>query len=102
MQKFRGFIEGGLCVRKVEDFISDTERRYFVLHGKPFAPLENEEIPAIVEECAKRINSKFFSVDVVERRDGCKRVVEIGDGQVSDLVGWTSERFATLWADFRQ
>ncbi|TYQ24855.1 hypothetical protein PseudUWO311_17730 [Pseudanabaena sp. UWO311] len=102
MQKFRGFIEGGLCVRKVEDFISDTERRYFVLYSKPFAPLENEEIPEIVEECAKRINSNFFSVDVVERRDGCKRVVEIGDGQVSDLVGWTSERFATLWADYHQ
>lgn len=102
MQKFRGFIEGGLCVRKVEDFISDTERRYFVLHGKPFAPLENEKIPEIVEECAKRIKSKFFSVDVVERRDGCKRVVEIGDGQVSDLVGWTSERFATVWADYHQ
>lgn len=102
MQKFRGCIEGGICVRKVENFIPDTERRYFVLDGKPFAPLENDEIPEIVEDCAKRINSKFFSVDVVERSDGCKRVVEIGDGQVSDLVGWTSERFATLWADFRQ
>jgi len=61
--------------------------------------LENEEIPEIVEDCAKRINSKFFSVDVVERRDGCKRVVEIGDGQVSDIVGWTPERFAALWAN---
>lgn len=100
MQKFRGFIEGGLCVRRVENFIPDTERRYFVLNGKPFAPLANEEIPQIVEDCAKRINSKFFSVDVVERSDGCKRVVEIGDGQVSDLVGWTSERFASLWADY--
>ncbi|MGL5927251.1 hypothetical protein [Chroococcidiopsis sp.] len=28
----------------------------------------------------------------MERRDGVKRIVEIGDGQVSDLVGWTSER----------
>ena len=102
MQKFRGCIEGGICVRKVENFIPDTERRYFVLDGKPFAPLENEEIPEIVEDCAQRINSKFFSVDVVERSDGCKRVVEIGDGQVSDLVGWTSERFATLWADYNQ
>lgn len=101
MQKFRGSIEGGLCVRQVEDFIFETERRYFVVYGKPFAALPNEEIPEIVEECAKRINSKFFSVDVVERRDGCKRIVEIGDGQVSDLVGWTAERFATLWADYR-
>ncbi|MBW4539691.1 MAG: ATP-grasp domain-containing protein [Myxacorys chilensis ATA2-1-KO14] len=99
MQKFRGTIEGGLCVRQVEDFIAETERRYFVVYGKPFAALPDEEVPAIVEECAKRINSQFFAVDVVERRDGCKRVVEIGNGQVSDLVGWTAERFATVWAE---
>nr|WP_242027023.1 ATP-grasp domain-containing protein [Leptolyngbya sp. FACHB-17] len=100
MQKFRGSIEGGLCVRQVEDFIAETEKRYFVVYGKPFAALPNEEIPGIVKECAKRINSPFFSVDVVERRDGCKRIVEIGDGQVSDLVGWTAERFATLWVEY--
>jgi ATP-grasp domain, R2K clade family 3 len=100
MQKFRNNIEGGLCVRRVEDFISETEKRYFVINGKSFAPLPDEDIPEIVEECAKRINSKFFSVDVIERRDGCKRVVEIGDGQVSDLVGWTAERFASLWAEY--
>lgn len=98
MQKFRGNIEGGLCVRQVEDFVAETERRYFVAYSKPFAASPNEEVPEIVEECAKRINSQFFSVDVVERTDGCKRVVEIGDGQVSDLVGWTAERFATVWA----
>lgn len=100
MQKFRSNIEGGLCVRQVEDFILETEKRYFVIHGRSFAPLPDEEVPEIVEECAKRIDSKFFSVDVVERRDGEERVVEIGDGQVSDLVGWTAERFASLWAEY--
>ncbi len=100
MQKFRGSIEGGLCVRQVEDFISETEKRYFVINGKSFAPLPEQEIPEIVEECAKRINSKFFSVDTIDRQDGCKRIVEIGDGQVSDLVGWTAERFALLWSEY--
>lgn len=99
MQKFRGSIEGGLCVRQVEDFNFETEKRYFVLCGKSYAASQNEKIPEIVGECAKRINSKFFSVDVIERADGCKRVVEIGDGQVSDLVGWTAERFAVLWVE---
>jgi hypothetical protein len=101
MQRFRGSIEGGLCVRRIEDFIVESERRYFVLFGKAFAASIDEEIPWIVEECAKRIDSKFFSVDTIDRRDGCKRVVEIGDGQVSDLVGWTAERFAELWIEFR-
>ncbi|WP_445304954.1 MULTISPECIES: ATP-grasp domain-containing protein [unclassified Microcoleus] len=43
------------------------------------------------------MHSKFFSVDAVERQDGVKRIVEIGDGQVSDLVGWSAGRFAQLW-----
>jgi hypothetical protein len=98
MQRFRGTIEGGICVRRVEDFIAESEKRYFVLRNKPFAASLSEEIPDVVRECAKRIHSKFFSVDVVERKDGVMRVVEIGDGQVSDLVGWSAERFANLWA----
>lgn len=36
MEKYRGTIEGGLCVRRVEDFIPTTERRYFVLNNKPY------------------------------------------------------------------
>jgi len=99
MQKFRGIVEGGICVRQVEDFIKETEKRYFVICGRSFAALPDEEIPLVVQECAKRINSKFFSVDVVERTDGEERIVEIGDGQVSDLVGWTAERFAELWIE---
>ncbi|MEP6496466.1 ATP-grasp domain-containing protein [Microcoleus vaginatus ZQ-A3] len=36
-------------------------------------------------------------MDAVERQDGVKRIVEIGDGQVSDLIGWSVARFAQLW-----
>jgi hypothetical protein len=97
MQKFRGGIEGGICVRQVEDLIAETEQRYFVINGWSFAALPNREIPDIVRECARRIESKFFSVDIIKRTDGCQRIVEIGDGQVSSLVGWTTERFAMLW-----
>jgi hypothetical protein len=108
MQKFRGQIEGGLCVRRVESFLPDTERRYFVIKGKPFTASESMTIPELVVECAKRIPSAFFSVDVIEREDGVMRVVELGDGQVSDLVGfsntagfsnsggWSAERFAEV------
>jgi hypothetical protein len=41
-------------------------------------------------------------VDVVQRADGQLRIVEIGDGQVSDLVGWTPERFASILAQHFQ
>ncbi|AFY94070.1 ATP-grasp domain-containing protein [Chamaesiphon minutus] len=100
MQKFRGTIEGGICVRKVEDFITETERRYFVINGRVFAASPDLEIPKIVTECARRIDSKFFSIDCIARRDGRIRIVEIGDGQVSGLVGWTVDRFANLWTEF--
>ncbi len=97
MEKYRGQIEGGVCVRQVEPFVEGSERRYFVIAGQPFSAKAEEPIPEIVETCATRIASPFFSVDVVRREDGADRVVEIGDGQVSDLVGWEPERFAAVW-----
>ncbi|MEM8779109.1 MAG: ATP-grasp domain-containing protein [Cyanobacteria bacterium P01_G01_bin.49] len=97
MKKYRGTIEGGLCIRRVEDFLLETEQRYFVLKGKPYGINPKDKIPEIVFECAKRINSQFFSVDLIHRRDGQLRIVEIGDGQVSDLVGWSVQRFIDMW-----
>src|SRR5436190_4764514 len=100
MRRFRGVIEGGFCVRRVEIFLPNTERRYFVVDGVPHAA--SGKVPPIVHECAKRLRSRFYSVDVVERNDGQLRVVEVGDGQVSDLVGWTSEQFAKILSGLRE
>ncbi|MEM7281746.1 MAG: ATP-grasp domain-containing protein [Pseudomonadota bacterium] len=98
MEKFRGEIEGGLCIRRVEDLVANSEVRYFVWKGKPFSSVR-ESIPRIVFECAERITSPFFSVDVAKRSDGADRVVEIGDGQVSDLVGWPTNRFVEIFSN---
>ena len=100
MRRFRGVIEGGFCVRRIESFLSDTERRYFVLDSVPHAP--TGDAPPIVHECAKRLRGRFYSVDVVQRADGRLRIVEVGDGQVSDLVGWTPDRFASILAEHFQ
>jgi hypothetical protein len=99
MEKYRRFIEGGLCIRRVEDFITGFERRYFVLNQRPHAAEPGEAIPETVAFCAETITSPFFSVDVARRADGVDRIVEIGDGQVSDLVGWSVERFVDIWRD---
>ena len=98
LREYRGEIEGGICVRRVEEFVTESERRYFVLNSVPYSA-DGSPVPAIVQECATRIASRFFSVDVVRRRDGVERVVEVGDGQVSDLVGWPDEAFAAMWAN---
>lgn len=97
MRKYRDEIEGGVCVRRVEDLDPESEIRYFVIHGRPYGPDPSVAVPGIVNTCAERIPSPFFSVDVARRADGELRVVEIGDGQVSDLVGWAADRFAGLW-----
>jgi hypothetical protein len=97
MKKFRGLIEGGICVRRVEDFKLNSEKRYFVINSLPFGPEKNIKIPGIVYQCAQRIKSPFFSIDIAEREDHEWRIIEIGDGQVSDLVGWSAERFSEIW-----
>ncbi|MEL6930127.1 MAG: ATP-grasp domain-containing protein [Cyanobacteria bacterium J06600_6] len=97
MKKYRGVIEGGVCVRRVEDFLPKTEQRYFVINHQPFAADLDLDIPQLVQECATRIESNFFSVDVIQRADGALRIVEIGDGQVSDLVGWSVDRTIQIW-----
>lgn len=97
LREYRGEIEGGVCVRRVEAFLPESERRYFVLLGVGYAASEDVAVPEIVQQCAARLPSKFFSVDVVQRADGELRVVEVGDGQVSDLVGWSPQAFAAMW-----
>jgi hypothetical protein len=96
MREYRGEIEGGICVRRVEDYVPESEQRYFILHGVGYAPSEGA-IPELVRQCAERIPSKFFAVDVARTRDGALRIVEVGDGQVSDLVGWSPAAFADMW-----
>ena len=99
MREYRGEIEGGICVRRVEEFIPESERRYFVLLGVGYAAPKGAPVPEIVRKCAERLPSKFFSVDVALRRDGELRIVEVGDGQVSDLVGWSAAEFASMWLE---
>ncbi|THF86797.1 hypothetical protein E7T09_11985 [Deinococcus sp. KSM4-11] len=101
MEQFRGQIEGGLCVRQFEPLETHTETRYFVRDGHAFEA-NGSAVPDIVQTVAERIPSPFFSVDIARRSDGVWRVVEIGDGQVSDLVGWTAEQFKIVWMDAMQ
>lgn len=97
MRKYRGEIEGGLCVRRYEEFEPNSEVRFFVVNGTCYGFDPQTTVPSIVQEAASRLSSPFFSVDAAIQTDGQARIVEVGDGQVSDLVGWTADRFAALW-----
>jgi len=105
MVQYRGRIEGGLCLRRFEQFIPDSEKRFFCVNGHAYTAALDSNIRVMAEstylalaaEVATRIPSHFFSVDIALTENLTPRVVEIGDGQVSDLVGWTPEEFAAMW-----
>ncbi|WP_258195350.1 ATP-grasp domain-containing protein [Pseudomonas japonica] len=96
MLQYRGQIEGGICVRRREDYLEGTEQRYFVFQGQAYSP--NAKIPELVTACAQVIDSPFFSIDLALRADGELRVIELGDGQVSDRKEWGAERFVEMLA----
>jgi hypothetical protein len=96
IERYRGDIGGGVCVREFERLLPETEERYFVLHGQAHA--REGEAPALAYEIARRIDSPFFSVDFVASEEGGLRLIELGDGQVSDRKKWTAERFAAMLA----
>jgi acetoacetate decarboxylase len=50
-------------------------------------------------QVAARIKAPYYSIDIAARRAGTPRVVEMGDGQVSDIVGWAPERLAGAWTE---
>jgi len=91
---YRGEIEGGIAVRRVEDYKKHSEVRYFVFNGKAYS--SDDKIPEIVLDIAKRITAPFYSLDIVERHDGVLRLVEIGDGQVSDKKEWSISSFTSM------
>jgi hypothetical protein len=93
--------ERGLCFRRLLPLrrlgMTDVgwpvhdEHRIFFWGGRPIATAPNHELdaapcdPARFAFLGRRIDSPFFTADVVRRDDGEWVVVEIGDGGVSML-----------------
>lgn len=94
IEQYRGEIEGGIAVRRVEDYVDNTESRHFIMRGKLYSP--TTETPEILEAVMRLISAPFFSVDVIKRGDGEFRIVEIGDGQVSDRKSWGIKSFSEM------
>ena len=95
IEKFKGRIEGGICIRQFESLVPETEERYFIFKGKAFS--RNGIVPTVVETIALRINSPFFSVDIISSTHGELRLIELGDGQVSDYKKWQPDDFVKIF-----
>lgn len=96
IEQYRGMIDGGVCVRRFESLLPNTEERYFVFKGTAYG--RAGLVPDLVDKIATAIASPFFSVDTVLSTDGNLRLIEIGDGQVSDRKLWSTETFAKMFS----
>lgn len=56
-----------------------------------------QEVELVKKVMQRQSNKFFFSIDIVEDIYGKSWLVEIGDGQVSDYVGWEVENFAKIF-----
>lgn len=97
MNKYRGFIEGGVVLREVKSFDEKTENRFFVLNGEVFSKSKNDEMLIFAKEVAKNHNALFFSLDIAKLDNGEFLVIEIGDGQVSEAKDWNIEDFVSIF-----
>lgn len=71
----------------VRDFVAlkpDSERRFFVVHGQVFSA--GAILPEVLQAAVAALQPRlFYSFDVAETLGGQPVLVEVGDGQVSDL-----------------
>lgn len=95
----RGFVEGGVCIRAYEEFAN--EKRLFCVNGTVYSH-DGSEIPQIIKGIATRIASPFFSIDIGHNNvTGDVRIIEMGDGQVSDRKEWDIPTFVKLLEKIR-
>jgi hypothetical protein len=92
------FLAGGVVLREFESFVAPqsvaAEVRVWWLDGEarlvtphPDSPHRESLVPELgqIEPAVRRLGCRFVTTDVALRTDGVWRVVEAGDGQVSDL-----------------
>jgi len=94
------WLSGGLVVRAFEDFATGPdagEARVWWLDGQPVLTGPHPDTPHLrpapdlagVQPAVAGLGCRFVTTDLARRVDGRWRVVEVGDGQVSDRPATT-------------
>ena len=90
-------LNGGIVLRRFEDYQADNgramETRVWWIDGAPALVTPHPDSPGLCPEPDLRpitplvaaLGCPFVTTDLAQRVDGVWRVVEVGDGQVSDL-----------------
>ncbi|MEU1374628.1 ATP-grasp domain-containing protein [Streptomyces triculaminicus] len=87
------FLAGGVVVRAFERFTEAGEARVWWVDGRPVLTTAHPDRPGLrpepvldaVAPLVAALGCRFVTTDLALREDGVWRVVEVGDGQVSDL-----------------
>lgn len=103
MRYYRGTIEGGIVLREVINFKENSEVRFFVVNHQLFSPnqgIDNQQYDLAMKAVAllRQKNLHFYTIDIAQTQEGDHLIIEIGDGQVSDYVGWAIEDFVEVLA----
>jgi hypothetical protein len=84
-----------LFVRDFTELKPASERRSFVVRGQVVGA-GGAELPASLQEVVAALQPRlFYSFDVAETLAGRPVLVEVGDGQVSDLKEWMVAEFGS-------
>lgn len=98
---------GGLVIRRFEEFAGPEVRTWWI-KGRcalitPHPDDPGAEVPEDIDmqpfaSAVSALGSPFLTVDIARRVDGVWRVIEVGDGQVSDRPSSTppEDLFALL------
>jgi hypothetical protein len=82
-------------VRDFADLKPSSERRFFVVRGQAIGAA-GASLPAALQDAVDSLRPRlFYSFDVAETLAGQPVLVEVGDGQVSDLKEWTVAEFGS-------
>lgn len=84
-----------LFVRDYVELRPGSERRFFVVRGRALGA-DGAKLPASLQPALTALRPRlFYSFDVAETTTGRPVLVEIGDGQVSDLKEWSVAEFGS-------
>ncbi len=107
MIHFKGSLEGGLVFRQYIDLAPHSEHRFFVFNQQLHSSLSDLSIDplnlpltgilAMAYQIKEKINLPFYSIDIALTKNLKPVLIEIGDGQVSDYVGWDIHNFIQIF-----
>jgi hypothetical protein len=86
------FLAGGIVIREFETY-ENGEARVWWVDGEPVLVGAHPDTPDrhprpytdLIAPCVRALGCRFITTDLARRPDGTWRIVEVGDGQVSDL-----------------